>query len=180
MKNLCVFCGSKDGVGTKYLDLGAELGAGLAQNNIGLVYGGASIGVMGAMADSCLKNNGTVMGVIPKSLMEWEVGHGRITELLVVDNMHDRKSKMYDLSDGFVAIPGGMGTLDELCEIITWAQLKYHKKPIYVLNDYGFFDNLLNHFDLAVKEGFLSQEHRDWVKVIMGPKLLIDTFLAEI
>ena len=180
MKNLCVFCGSNKGNDGKYVELGKKLGSLLAENDLGLVYGGGRVGIMGAMADSCLEKDGKVFGVIPKSLMEWEVGHEGITELTVVDTMHDRKAKMYELSHGFVALPGGMGTLDELCEIVTWAQLKYHEKPIYVLSDYGFFDHLLNHFDLAVKEGFLSQEHRDWIKVIEGPEKLIEAFQKEI
>ncbi len=180
MSNLCVFCGSKNGNDKKYVELGKTLGSLMAEKNIGLVYGGGRVGIMGVLADACLEGKGSVYGVIPKSLMDWEVGHEGITELSVVETMHDRKAKMYELSDGFVAIPGGMGTLDELCEIITWAQLKYHKKPIYVLSDFGFFDHLLKHFDLAVSEGFLSQEHRDWIKVIEGPEKLLEAFLKEI
>ena len=180
MSRLCVFCGSSEGKDKKYIELGENLGKLMAEKDVDLVYGGGRVGIMGAMADSCLENNGKVYGVIPQSLMEWEVGHDGITELSVVDTMHDRKAKMYELSDGFVALPGGMGTLDELCEIITWAQLKYHTKPIYVLSDFGFFDHLLNHFDLAVKEGFLSQEHRNWIKVIKGPQALIEAFEKEI
>lgn len=180
MSNLCVFCGSKEGKDKKYLELGVELGKLMGQKDIGLVYGGGRVGIMGAMADATLENNGKVYGVIPKSLMEWEVGHEGITELTIVETMHDRKAKMYELSDGFVALPGGMGTLDELCEIITWAQLEYHTKPIFVLNDHGFFDHLLNHFDLAVKEGFLSQEHRDWIKVVEGPSKLLEAFQGQI
>lgn len=180
MSSLCVFCGSKEGKDKKYIELGKSLGALMAKNDISLVYGGGRVGIMGVMADSCLENNGKVYGVIPKSLMEWEVGHEGITELSVVETMHDRKAKMYELSDGFVALPGGMGTLDELCEIITWAQLEYHTKPIYVLSDFGFFDHLIAHFDLAVREGFLSQEHRDWINVIEGPEALLEAFQAQI
>lgn len=180
MSRLCVFCGSKNGKGDRYLELARRLGSLLAKQKICLVYGGAQVGVMGAIADACLANNGEVIGVIPKSLMEWEVGHQGLSELVVVESMHERKARMYDLADGFVAIPGGMGTLDELCEIMTWAQLEYHRKPIYVLNDYGFYDNLLNHFDLAVKEGFLTQEHRDLIKVIEGTEALIEAFETEI
>ena len=180
MSNLCVFCGSSKGKDPKYLELGKELGALMGEKEIGLVYGGGRVGIMGAMADACLEKGGKVYGVIPQSLMEWEVGHQGITELTVVDSMHERKAKMYELSDAFVALPGGMGTLDELCEIITWAQLEYHKKPIFVLNDYGFFDHLLNHFDLAVKEGFLSQEHRDWINVVEGTEGLLKAFQEQI
>ncbi|MFT6068450.1 MAG: hypothetical protein ACJAT2_000217 [Bacteriovoracaceae bacterium] len=176
MNSLCVFCGSKEGKSKKYTELGLELGALMAKEKMPLVYGGGSVGIMGVLADACLENGGSVYGVMPQSLMDWEVGHSGLTELTVVESMHERKAKMYELSDGFVALPGGMGTLDELCEIITWAQLDYHKKPIYLLNDFGFFDHLIKHFDLAVEEGFLSQEHRDWVNVVEGPKNLIEAF----
>jgi uncharacterized protein (TIGR00730 family) len=179
MKSLCVFCGSKEGKSQKYIELGVELGKLMGEQNIPLIYGGGSVGIMGVLADSCLESGGKVYGVMPQSLMDWEVGHSGLTELTVVDNMHDRKAKMYELSDGFVALPGGMGTLDELCEIITWAQLDYHKKPIFLLNDFGFFDHLIAHFDLAVKEGFLSQEHRDWINIVEGPKELLEAFQEQ-
>lgn len=180
MNSLCVFCGSKEGKSKKYTDLGIELGKLMAEKDVPLVYGGGSVGVMGVLADSCLENGGKVYGVMPQSLMDWEVGHSGLTELTVVETMHDRKAKMYELSKGFVALPGGMGTLDELCEIITWAQLDYHIKPIYLLNDHGFFDHLIAHFDHAVREGFLSQEHRDWVNVVEGPENLLEAFLGGI
>jgi uncharacterized protein (TIGR00730 family) len=159
MRKLAVFCGSSTGRGELYLKLGSDLGHLLTKKNWGLVYGGASVGVMGAMADALLENKGRVWGVIPQSLVDWEVAHENLEELEVVDSMHQRKQRMYDLSDAFLAIPGGMGTLDELCEIITWAQLKHHKKPIYLLNFNGFFDQLIGHFQHCEKEGFLSKEH---------------------
>lgn len=161
MKRICVFCGSASGRKDAVHILEAqELGKLLAQNKMGLVYGGASIGLMGALADSCLKSNGEVWGVIPEFLQTIEVGHGQLTKLHVVESMHERKQLMYDLSDAFVALPGGFGTLDELCEIMTWAQLKHHNKPCFILNSNGFYDRLLDHFDHLVEEKFLSVEHR--------------------
>lgn len=159
MKRICVFCGSSEGNSPKYVEEARELGKTMAESNIGLVYGGASIGVMGALANGCLDNGGKVWGVIPQSIIDLEVGHQNLTELEVVGGMHERKARMYSLSDAFFAIPGGMGTLDELCEIITWAQLKYHRKPCYVINTGGFYDSLLQHFSHINKEGFLSDEH---------------------
>lgn len=159
MKKLCVFCGSGKGRLEKYGVIGRVLGEEMAKGDIGLVYGGASVGVMASVADGCLENEGKVWGVIPKGLVDMEVAHDNLTELLIVDSMHERKKKMYDLSDAFVALPGGFGTLDELCEILTWAQLKYHNKPIYILNQDGFFDHLLKHFDHINREGFLKDEH---------------------
>lgn len=180
MKRLCVFCGSSPGKDKKYSEYAKMLGEKLAQYNLGLVYGGASIGVMGAIADSILENDGEAWGVIPKSLLDWEVGHEGLTSLEVVDNMHLRKERMYQLSDGFVAMPGGMGTLDEICEIITWSQLKYHNKPCYILNVEGFFDHLIHHFDFLVSEGFLSAEHRKLVIVKNSIGELLDDFLIRI
>lgn len=159
MKKICVFCGSSSGKQSFYTEEAKELGKALAKSNIGVVYGGASIGVMGALADGCLENGGKVWGVIPKSIIDLEVGHQNLTNLEVVEDMHQRKARMYDLSDAFFALPGGMGTLDELCEIITWAQLLYHSKPCYVVNTGGFFNNLMRHFEHINKEGFLSDKH---------------------
>lgn len=159
MKKICIFCGSSSGKNSSYTERAHELGKLLAQKNIGLVYGGASIGVMGAIADGCLSEGGHVTGVIPHSIMELEVGHDSLSELIKVDTMHERKAKMYELSDAFFAMPGGMGTLDELCEIITWSQLRYHQKPCYVINENGFFNHLIEHFRYVNGEGFLSDDH---------------------
>lgn len=164
MKRICVFCGSSSGKQEKYVERARLLGELMAKNNIELVYGGASIGVMGAVADGCLAAGGRVIGVIPHSIMELEVGHQSLTELITVDNMHERKAKMYELSDVFFAMPGGMGTLDELCEIVTWAQLKYHHKPFYVINEDGFFDHLMSHFKYINEQGFLSDAHLQLVR----------------
>lgn len=163
MKRICVFCGSSQKVSNKFFDLGKEMGAFLADQKLGLVYGGASVGLMGVMADTALEKNGKVWGVIPQSLVDWEVAHANLTDLKVVGSMHERKKTMYDLSDAFVALPGGMGTLDELCEIITWAQLRLHKKPCFVFNHDGFFDHLMEHFRYLTHEGFLSKEHLNLV-----------------
>lgn len=166
MKKLAVFCGSSSGRNQAYLKLGVDLGHLLADKNWGLVYGGASVGVMGALADATLEKEGHVWGVIPQSLVDWEVAHQNLEKLEIVDSMHKRKKRMYDLSDAFLAIPGGMGTLDELCEIITWAQLEHHRKPIYLLNCNGFFDHLIRHFQHCEAEGFLSQEHLGLVRCL--------------
>ncbi len=159
MKKICVFCGSSTGKKPQYVEQARSLGADMAKRDIGLVYGGASIGVMGAIANGCLEAGGKVWGVIPQSIIDLEVGHQNLTGLEVVDGMHERKARMYELSDAFFALPGGMGTLDELCEIITWAQLQYHSKPCYIINTDGFFDGLLQHFSYINKEGFLSDAH---------------------
>ena len=179
MKKICVFCGSSKGTLPKYTENAYSLGQTLAKNNLGLVYGGASIGVMGAVADGCLAENGEVYGVIPSSILDLEVGHDGLTKLDIVDNMHERKAKMYDLSDAFFALPGGMGTLDELCEIVTWSQLKYHEKPCYVINEDGFFDHLMNHFRFINKEGFLSDAHLDLVREFSTAQEAIDDFLSK-
>ncbi len=166
MKKICVFCGSSAGRGEGYKSMAQKMGTTLTDNNLGLVYGGASIGVMGAMADEVLGAGGEVWGVMPKSLVEWEVAHSGLTKFEVVDSMHVRKQIMYDWSDAFVAMPGGFGTLDELCEILTWAQLKYHQKPCFLLNFNGFFDHLVKHFEHINKEGFLSDEHLKLITVV--------------
>lgn len=164
MSNICVFCGSASGITEDYVKMGHELGAELVKRKMGLVYGGASIGVMGAVAQGCLENEGKVYGVIPQSIKDLEVGHQGLTSLEVVDSMHDRKARMYELSDAFFALPGGMGTLDEFCEIVTWAQLQYHHKPCYVINYNGFFDALVQHFKYINQQGFLSDEHLKLVR----------------
>lgn len=162
---ICVFCGSSSG-NESFLKAGRSVGEYIAKNDHQLVYGGASIGVMGAMADSCLSNGGEVYGVMPTKLVNREVSHSKLTHFEEVNDMHIRKKKMYDMSDVFVALPGGIGTLDELCEIITWAQIDYHTKPIYILNHDGFFDHFLNHLQHTVNEGFVAKDHLDLFKVI--------------
>lgn len=159
MKKLCIFCGSALGVNNEYSTSAFQLGKLLADNNIGLVYGGASIGLMGELAKGVMEHNGKVWGVIPNSILTKEVAKEDITELIIVENMHERKKQMYELADAFLAMPGGYGTLDELCEILTWSQLGLHNKPIYILNHLGFFDHLMAHFRKIMDEGFLSEKH---------------------
>lgn len=166
MKKLCVFCGSSSGKKIEYTNIAKNLGDTIVKNGWGLVYGGGSIGLMGTVANTVLEKKGHVIGVIPKKIVELEVGHEGLENLYIVDSMHERKQKMYDESDAFVAIPGGMGTLDEFCEIITWAQLEYHQKPCYILNTHGFFDHLIAHFKSINEEGFLSNNHLALVQVV--------------
>lgn len=179
MKKICVFCGASEGKSPEYKENAMALGAHLAELNIGLVYGGASIGIMGALADSCLEKGGSVWGVIPQSIIDLEVGHQNLTGLEIVGGMHERKARMYKLSDAFFALPGGMGTLDELCEIITWSQLKYHSKPCYIINTNGFFDNLLRHFEHINKLGFISDEHMKIFKAFDTYEEAVEDFLSR-
>lgn len=160
MKRICVFCGSSAGNRPEYREAARQMGEALARRGIGLVYGGGRVGLMGALADGALAAGGEVIGVIPEALLRWEVGHLGLTELRVVDSMHTRKATMAELSDAFIGLPGGFGTLEELCEVLTWAQLGIHPKPCGLLNVAGFFDPLLTLFDHAVSEGFLRSQHR--------------------
>lgn len=148
----------------------------LVANDIGLVYGGASVGVMGAVADTVLEEGGEVTGIIPEDLMSREVAHHGLTKLHVVESMHDRKALMADLADGFVALPGGMGTLEELFEILTWAQLGYHRKPCGLLNLSGYYDRLREFLDHTVAEGFVQDKHRSMLIVEQQPEQLIERF----
>ncbi len=165
-KRLCVFCGSSSGRGEKYLEMANQLGKILVQKNIGLVYGGATIGVMGAIADSVLQDKGEVIGVIPHHLVDYEIAHRGLTELHEVEDMHIRKKIMYDKSDYFLVLPGGLGTLDEMFEILTWSQLKLHSKPCYLFNFNSFYDSLLLQLKHATEEGFLKKEHFELLKVV--------------
>ncbi len=180
MKKLCIFCGSASGKDSKYLQLGTMIGEMLVKNNVGLVYGGASIGLMGVIADAVMKNGGEVIGVIPKSLVDYEVAHSGLTKLFVVDNMHQRKQLMYDNSDAFLSLPGGMGTLDEMFEVLTWTQLKYHQKPSYILNFEGFYDSLLSYLRHSNAEGFIKSEHLDLLQEIKDLKSLEKLLLQGI
>lgn len=165
MKRITVFCGSSLGTETEYQSQATLLGQTLAKNNIGLVYGGARIGLMGAVADGALSEGGEVIGIIPEFLQTKEVGHDRLTELIVVDSMHERKTKMHDLCDGIIALPGGFGTLEELFEILTWAQLGLHKKPIALLNTNGFYDPLIAMIQTMVDNGFLKELNQQMLLV---------------
>ena len=156
MKNICVFCGSSLGSDTIFRESAEELGALIAKHNFRLVYGGGNIGLMGAIADSVLDNGGQVIGVIPDFLLKREVGHTNLTELIITESMHERKLKMAELADAFIAMPGGYGTLEELAEITTWVQLELMKKPIGVLNVNGFYDHLFEQINYMKHKGFIG------------------------
>jgi uncharacterized protein (TIGR00730 family) len=160
MWRLCVFCGSSGGGPAVYAGTARALGAALAAGGVGLVYGGGHVGLMGVLADAVLAAGGTAVGVIPQGLVDRELAHTGLTELHVVATMHERKALMAELSDAFAALPGGCGTADELFEILTWAQLGLHAKPVGLLNVAGFFDPLLAWLDRAVRDGFVRAEHR--------------------
>lgn len=156
MKSICVYCGSSLGKDVRYVDAATELGMALANKNIRLVYGGARIGIMGAVAQACLSNGGSVTGIIPEFLDQVEITNTDVTELIQTKNMHERKTAMVEKSDGFIALPGGFGTMEELAEVLTWAQLGLVKKPIGILNISGFYDHLLNLFQYMHTEGFVK------------------------
>lgn len=162
---LCVFSGSSSGRSPVYTDAARELGSALARAGIGLVYGGASVGLMGAIADATLASGGEVIGVMPAALMDKEIEHSGLTELRVVASMHERKALMADLSDGFIALPGGAGTLEELFEVWTWAQLGHHRKPCALYNVDGYYDGLAQFLDHIVAEQFVKPVHRDMLIV---------------
>ena len=174
MKRVCVFCGSRNGTRDQYVAAARRTGEALARRGIGLVYGGGGIGLMGILADAALSAGGDVIGVIPEALMAREVAHRGLTDLRVVASMHERKALMAELADAFVALPGGFGTLEEFCESLTWAQLGIHRKPCGLLNVEGFFDPLLLLFDHAVRERFVSPDHRSLVVVEEDPERLLD------
>ncbi len=161
MKSICVFCGSSPGARPAYLQAAEMVGRTIAQTGMRMVYGGGSVGMMGAVADACLQAGGEVTGVITKKLKNLEVGHGRLTALEVVESMHERKARMAELADGFVALPGGIGTLDEMFEVFTWAQLEIHAKPCGLLNVEGYYDDLHAFLRHCVQERFLLPEHGD-------------------
>ncbi|MFC6102998.1 LOG family protein [Olivibacter domesticus] len=165
MKRITVFCGSSIGTENIYFEQASLLGETLAGNDIQLIYGGAKVGLMGAVADGALNKNGEVIGVIPDFLLKKELAHHGITKLHVVETMHQRKTLMHDLSDGFIALPGGFGTMEELFEIITWAQLGLHKKPIGLLNTNGFYNHLKLLIDQMVASGFLKEINRDMLLI---------------
>jgi uncharacterized protein (TIGR00730 family) len=176
MKRVCVFCGSSPGKSPVFLEAARATGRALAERGIGLVYGGGSVGLMGAVADATLDAGGEVVGVIPRALELRELAHRRLTTLHVVGSMHERKARMAELADGFVALPGGMGTLEELAEILTWAQLGLHARPIGLLDAAGYYRPLIQFFDQAVAEGFIRPDHRRLLLVGAEPGPLLDQF----
>ena len=163
MRSVCVFCGSNPGRRPEYLAGAADLGRTLASRRIRVVYGGAHAGVMGALADAVLAAGGEITGVIPGLLVDAEVAHSGLTELRVVDSMHERKATMAGLAEGFIALPGGLGTLEEFAEIVTWAQLGLHAKPTGLLNLLGYYDGLLRFLDHATQERFVRPGHREMI-----------------
>lgn len=175
--SLAVFCGSKNGVDTLYVDHAQQLGKVMADHNIKMIYGGGSSGLMGVIADAVMQNNGRVTGIIPHVLVEWERQHHGITELIVSDNMHARKKKMYELCDAAIILPGGFGTLDELFEMLTWNQLSIHDKEIFILNSGGFYDHLLAHIAHLEKHGFLYETVKERITVLDDPLKLAQYFL---
>lgn len=178
MRRVCVYCGANRGRDPAYAEAARAMGRALAQRGIELVTGGGRVGLMGVIADATLEAGGRVTGVIPQALMNKELGHAGLSELIVTASMHERKAKMAELSDGFVAMPGGLGTYEELFEIWTWAQLGWHHKPCGLLNAAGFYDKLVAFLDGASDAQFLKPEHRAMLVVDADPDRLLDRFAA--
>lgn len=174
MQRICVFAGSNRGVRPEYAQAAEALGKELIKRGLGLVYGGASVGLMGVLADVVLAGGGEVIGVMPRSLTSKEVGHSNLTAFHEVESMHERKAMMADLSDGFIALPGGFGTFDELFEILTWAQLGLHTKPVGVLNSKGYFDPLLSFLQQVSREGFIRVTNLDLLLHAETPDLMLE------
>jgi uncharacterized protein (TIGR00730 family) len=174
VRRACIFCGSSPGARPQYTEATEDLGQLLVKNGITLVYGGASVGLMGRLADTVLSEGGEAIGVIPRALVEREIAHLGLTDLHVVDSMHERKTLMAELSDAFIALPGGLGTLDELFEIYTWAQLGMHRKPCGLLNVEGYYRHVADFLDHAVAERFVRDEHRDMLIVEEDAATMLD------
>lgn len=178
MKSICVFCGSSFGRRSIYTTAAQVLGKTIADRNLTLVYGGGKVGLMGTVADAALASGGEVIGVIPQFLVDKELAHTGLTQLEIVDSMHERKARMSALSDGFIALPGGYGTIEEFCEVLTWAQLGLHQKPHGLLNIEGYYDALLAFFDQTVTEQLVRPEHRSLIIEATDPGELLDRFAA--
>src|SRR5688572_3001855 len=178
MRRLCVFCGSSVGNQSAYAEAAQAMGALLAARGIGLVYGGGHVGLMGVIADAVMVHGGEVIGVIPQTLADREIAHTGITELRVVDSMHSRKAMMAELSDAFIAMPGGVGTFEEFFEVVTWTQLGLHRKPCGLLNVGGFYAPLSAFIDMATAEGFIRTEHRAAIVMDSDPATLLDVMSA--
>ncbi|MEO6612380.1 MAG: TIGR00730 family Rossman fold protein [Chitinophagaceae bacterium] len=176
IQSLAVFCGSKNGTNPLYAEHAAQLGRIMAESQVRLIYGGGSAGIMGVIADAVMKYGGAVTGIIPKLLLEWEVQHQGITELIICDDMHVRKRTIYSLCDAALILPGGFGTLDELFEILTWNQLTIHNKPIFILNSGGFYDLLLQHIRLMKDEQFLYEAAEKSITIVNQPAELRSYF----
>jgi hypothetical protein len=178
MKNICIFTGSSEGNAPQYMAAARALGSAIGGRGMSIVYGGATIGLMGGVADACLEAGGPVIGVMPRALAELEIVHKGLTEQHIVASMHERKAIMAERSDGFIALPGGLGTLDELFEIWTWGQLGEHAKPVALLNVEGFFDPLLAYLDSVVEQGFIKSEHRHMLIVGKSPAETLSAMAA--
>jgi len=176
IKNICVYCGSSPGKNPAYSQAAVKLALALCEQNIGLVYGGGAIGVMGTVADAVLAAGGKAVGVIPKALAIKEVAHDSLSELHVVASMHERKAMMADLADGFVALPGGWGTLEEIFEILTWAQLGFHDKPCGLLNIEGYYDGLIGFLENSFDQQFVNELYRPMLMTAQEPMALLDQF----
>jgi uncharacterized protein (TIGR00730 family) len=179
MRRVCVFTGSNSGARAEYGAAAGELGRVLAGRGIGIVYGGARVGLMGTLADSALAAGGDVVGVIPAALVAKEVAHTGLTDLRVVESMHERKALMSDLADAFIALPGGWGTLEEFFEVLTWAQLGLHRKPCGLLNVHGYFDGLLAFLSHTIDEGFVRSEYAELIVVAATPGALLDRLASS-
>jgi uncharacterized protein (TIGR00730 family) len=176
MHAICVFCGSNAGARDSYIEAAREAGTVIAARGLTLVYGGAAVGLMGALADAALSAGGKVVGVMPRALVAREIAHQHLSDLHEVGSMHERKARMADLSDAFLALPGGAGTLEELFEIWTWGQLGHHAKPVGVLNVAGYFDGLLAFLNHVTNERFMRREHRDMLIAETDPGVILDRF----
>lgn len=176
MKRVCVFCGSSIGSKPAYAKAARQLGHALASRNLGLVYGGTNVGTMGELANAALESGGEVVGVVPTIFVEKEIAHTELSDLRVVDSMHERKGLMAELSDAFIALPGGLGTIDELFEMVTWTQLGLHRKPCGLLNVCQYYRELANFLDYAVSEGFIRTPHRSLILVDERPDVLLKKF----
>lgn len=176
IKSLAVFCGSRNGSNPVFTEHAKQLGKLMSEHNVTLVYGGGSVGIMGVIADTVLQYGGKAIGVIPQVLVDWEREHKSLTQLVVVDDMHTRKKKMYDLCDAAIILPGGFGTLDELFEMVTWNQLSIHDKQIYILNSAGFYDHLVGHINIMQGENFLYEAARERLTILNDPSEIVTYF----
>lgn len=179
MKRLAVYCGSATPADIRYIELARDVGRTLAERGIGIVYGGGRLGLMGALADAAMEAGGEVIGVIPEAMVSREVAHHGCTELIIVKSMHERKAHFTALSDGFLTLPGGVGTMDELWEAVSWAQLGYHAKPVGLLNAFGYFDHLLVFNRHMVETGFIREAHRDLILAERELEPLLDRLAAH-
>lgn len=178
MQRVCVFCGSSPGTDPIYVEAAHRLGRLLAEEGITVVYGGARVGLMGSLADAALAAGGQVIGVLPDFLKRKELEHHGLTELMIVPSMHERKARMAELAEGFIALPGGMGTLEEFCEVVTWAQLGLHEKPCGLLNVHGYYDPLLTFVERMTAEGFVREKHQGLVLSAETPDALLEAMRA--